>query len=711
VSSPQVPQVPPLPEPPQAPTRPHTRTFHGDVVTDEYAWMADRDDPALRAYLEAENAYAAARTEHLGPLAEELFGEIRARTKETDLSVPVRHGGWWYYSRTIEGEQYAVHGRVATDAHPQRPELEGDAPPAGEQVVLDENAEAAGHDFFSVGASDVSPDGRLLAWAVDVEGDERFALRVRDIDSGRVQGEAVTEIGYGVAWSLDARHLFYTRVDEAWRPFQVWRHEVGSPADTDVLVLEEADERFTLGVGVSRDDRWIVIGIGSRTTSEYHLLDAGDPLGPLVVVAPRVEGVEYDVEPLGDEVLLVHNRRRRNFEVARALVTDGEVGPWHPLDVTAQDEYALGVEAFRDFAVVSLRSDGQTAVRILPRDPSAPTGFGAPREVAFDEPVRAVGTGDNPDPATGVLQLGFTSLVTPSSVYDYDIAAGSLTLVKRKEVRGGYDPGDYVQRREWATAPDGTRVPMSIVHRRDTALDGTAPGMLYGYGSYGISLDPWFSVARLSLLDRGFVFVVAHVRGGSEMGRGWYDDGKMEHKEHTFTDYVACADHLLDNGLVARDRLAAEGGSAGGLLMGVVANTAPDRFRVIHLQVPFVDALTTILDPTLPLTVGEWEEWGNPVDDPQVYARMRAYTPYENLTAQAYPSVLVTTSINDTRVFVTEPAKWVARLRERSSSDAALAPVLFRTELTAGHAGLSGRYDAWHQLAWEWAVVIDCCTG
>lgn len=324
--------------------------------------------------------------------------------------------------------------------HPERPTLDGDAAPAGEQVVLDENVEARGHDFFSVGASDVSPDGRLLAYAVDVEGDERFALRVRDIDSGEVLDDAVTQIGYGVAWSLDARHLFYTRVDEAWRPFQVWRHEVGSPADTDVLVLEEADERFTLGVGVSRDDRWVVIGIGSRTTSEYHLLDAGDPLGALLVVAPRVEGVEYDVEPLGDEVLLVHNRSRLNFEVARAVVTDGTVGPWQPLDVSTEDEYVLGVEAFRDFVVVSLRSDGQTAVRILPRDGATATGFGAPTDVAFDEPVRAVGTGDNPDPSTEVLQIGFTSLVTPSSIYDYDVAAGTLTLVKRKEVLGGTTP-------------------------------------------------------------------------------------------------------------------------------------------------------------------------------------------------------------------------------------------------------------------------------
>ncbi|MEP6799386.1 MAG: S9 family peptidase [Lapillicoccus sp.] len=697
--------------PPVAPKRPSTRIVHGDVVHDDYAWMADREDPALRSYLEAENAYAAGRTEHLSGLVDEIFGEIKTRTKETDLGVPVRHDGWWYYSRTIEGEQYSVAGRVAVADHPDRPSLAGDAAPQGEQVIIDENLEARGHDFFSLGASDVSPDGTLLAYAVDVVGDERFALKVRRIEGGELVDEAVTDIGYGVAWSKAGSHLFYTRVDDAWRAHEVWRHAIGTPAEDDVLVVAEPDERFSVGVGSSRDDRWVVIGIGSKTTSEYHLIDAADPLSAPVVVAPRVDGVEYDVEPLGEEVLVVHNRHRLNFEVARAVVGPEGVGEWTPLDLTAEDEYVTGVEAFADVVVLSLRSAGQTALRVVARDPGAPTGLGRAYDIDFDEPVRSVSTGENPDPAATSVQVLFGSLVTPPTVYDVDLATGGLTLLKRKEVLGGYDPADYTQRLDWAVAPDGTRVPLSVVHRRDTPLDGTAPGLLYGYGSYGISMDPWFSVARLSLLDRGFVFALAHVRGGSEMGRAWYDNGKMEHKEHTFTDFVACADHLVEEGLVHPERLAAEGGSAGGLLMGAVANLAPSRFRVLHAQVPFVDPLTTILDPSLPLTVSEWEEWGNPVDDPEAYRRMKAYSPYENLGAHPYPAILVTTSINDTRVFVTEPAKWVARLRTVSTSDPETAPVLFRTELTAGHAGLSGRYDAWRQLAWEWAVLVDQTRG
>jgi len=699
------PPIPPIP--PDAPRRQSLRTVHGDEFADDYAWMADRDDPQLRAYLEAENAYAAARTSHLVPLVDDLFGEIKARTKETDLSVPVRHGGYWYYSRTIEGEQYSVEGRVSVDDHPARPSLDGGNAPAGEQVLLDENAEARGQDFFALGASDVSPDGRRLAYAVDVTGDERFDLRVRDISSAEVLDAAVSGIGYGVAWSLDGTHLFYTRLDDAWRAHEVWRHEVGRPGDEDVLVLEEPDERFSVGVGTSRDDRWVVFGVGSKTSSEYSLLDAADPTGNPRLVAARRDGVEYDCEPLGDELFVVHNARRRNFEVARAAITADGVGEWTPLDVTSEDEFVTGVEAFGDFVVVSLRAAGQTTVRIVARDGHSPSGFGGSHDVGFDEPVRSVSIGDNPEPGTGTLQISFMSLVTPPTVYDYDVAARALTLVKRKEVLGGYDPAGYVQRREWALAADGTQVPISIVHASSTALDGTAPGLLYGYGSYGLSTDPWFSVARLSLLDRGFVFAVAHVRGGSEMGRQWYDDGKLEHKEHTFTDFIACADHLLAEDFVDPDRLAAEGGSAGGLLMGAVANLAPDRFRVIHAQVPFVDALTTMLDPSLPLTVAEWEEWGNPVADPAAYRRMRAYAPYENVAAHDYPALLVTTSINDTRVYVTEPAKWVARLRDVATSDPQTSPILFRTELVAGHGGQSGRYDAWRQLAWEWAVLID----
>jgi oligopeptidase B len=695
-----------MPTAPRAPQDPSSRTVHEDTVVDEYAWMADREDPRLATYLEAENAYTAARTADIEPLAEQIFEEIRSRTKETDLSVPVRHRGWWYYGRTVEGLQYGIAGRVDRSAHPERPVLRTDGPPEGEQVVLDENVEAEGHEFFALGASDVSPDGNRLAYAVDVTGDERYDLHVRDLLTGAELDDAVTDVGAGVAWSLDGRHLFYTRYDDAWRPFQVWRHEVGGPADEDVLVHQETDETFRVGVGSSRDDRWVVVAVGSSTSSEYRLIDAAAPTGAPILVAGRVPKLEYEIEPLGDELFVLHNRHRVNFEVSRAQVHDGTVGPWEPLGITTEDELVTGVDAFTGFLAVSLRTGGQTAIRIVPREPMSTMGFGETWDVAFDEPIRTVGVGDNPEPDTQTLQVFYTSLVTPPSVGEYDVATRELRLLKRTEVRGGYDPADYVQTREWATAPDGARVPVSVVRRATTPLDGSAATVLYAYGSYGLSTDPWFSIARLSWLDRGVVFAIAHVRGGDELGRPWYDDGRLLAKQHTFDDFVAAGRMLVEQGYAHPDRLGGKGGSAGGLLIGAVANQAPTLFRALHAQVPFVDVLTTMLDPDLPLTAGEWEEWGDPIRDAAAYACIKAYSPYDNVGGHAYPALLVTTNLHDTRVYVTEPAKWVARLRDRATNDRASDPILLRTWMTAGHQGQSGRYDAWRETAWELAVLL-----
>ncbi|GAA2480139.1 S9 family peptidase [Terrabacter carboxydivorans] len=694
-------------QPPIARREPTTREHHGDRFEDPYAWMADRDSEELRELLVGENAYATERTEHLRPLADQVFEEFRSRIEETDLSVPVRHDRWWYYSRTVEGEQYAVEARVRVSDHPARPALEAGRPPAGEQVLLDQNVEGRGHEFFAVGASEVSPSGDLLAYAVDVVGDERYDVCVRRIEDASVLDDSVRRTGGSLAWSLDARHFFYTRVDEAWRPHQVWRHEVGTPADADVLVHEETDERFFVGVGTSRDDRLVLIAIGSKTTSEFRILDADDALGTPRVVAERRQGVEYDIEPFGDQLLVTHNANRVNFELALAPVSSTTADDWVPLDVTTEDEYVTGAEGFDDFIAVSLRREGGTGVRVVLRDPDAPNGLGEAHDVAVGEPIGTLHVGVNPEASTPTLQVVHESLVTPRTVQDYDVRSRTFTLLKQQHVRGDVDLGSYVQRREWATAADGTRIPISVVHRHDVTADGTAPGLLNAYGSYGISSDPWFSVLRLSLLDRGWVFAIAHVRGGSEMGRSWYDDGKLEAKPNTFTDFVACADHLVDSGIVAPDRLAAEGGSAGGLLMGAVVNLAPGRFRFVHAQVPFVDALTTVLDPSLPLTVVEWEEWGNPLEDAAAYALMKSYTPYENVRPSRHPSLLVTAGLDDTRVYVTEPAKWVAALRHADLGMDEPAQILFRTEMAAGHGGRSGRYDLWHQWAWETAVLID----
>jgi oligopeptidase B len=681
---------------------------HGDEVVDPYEWLRDKADPAVIAHLEAENDYAEAATAHLAPLRQAIFGEIRGRVQETDLSVPVASGPWWYYSRSREGDQYSVECRVARVAGEPRPQPSpGEALP-GEQVLLDLNAEARGHDFLSLGALTVSADHSRLAYAVDTTGDERFALRVKDLTTATVVDDAVHEVGYGAVFSLDGRFVFYTRVDEAWRPHQVWRHEVGTEATEDVLVHEEPDERFWMGLGSSRDDRWIMIGLGSKTTSEVHILDAADPTGQFRVVAPRREGVEYDVEPAADRLLIVHNADQPDSDLAWAPLDATSHEQWRPLMSSVAGERFQGIEAFDDVAVLSLRKDGLTSVRVLHRDPASETGYGATHDLTFDEPVYQVGLGDNPEAATTSVQVVYESMVTPKTVYDYDFTTREFTLLKRQPVLGGYDPSQFEQRRVWATADDGTQVPISLVHRAGAQPDGTHPGFLSAYGSYELSSDPYFSVARLSLLERGFVFAMGHVRGGGEMGRAWYDHGKLMHKKNTFTDFIAVADHLVESGWGAADRLVAEGGSAGGLLIGAAVNLAPGRFRAVHAAVPFVDPLTTILDPSLPLTVGEWEEWGNPLADPEVYAYMKSYSPYENvLDETAYPAVLATTSLNDTRVFFTEPAKWVARLREATTSPPAERPVLLRTEMVAGHGGKSGRYDAWRQVAWEWAFLID----
>ncbi len=669
--------------------------------------MRDKNDPEVIAHLEAENDYTESVTAHLGDLRADVFNEIKNHTQESDLSVPVRHGRWWYYTRTVQGEQYPLYARIAVAASPHRPTPEPGDVPAHEEVLLDANAEAAGEEFFSLGAFDVSPSGALLAYAVDTTGDERFDVRVKDLGTGALLDVAVTGVGYGLAWSQAEDCLFYTRVDEAWRPHEVWRHPVGGTCDEDVLVHAEADERFWMGLSTSRDDRFIVIGLASKNSSEYWMLDSSTPMASFAVVAPREDDVEYDVEPAGERLWIVHNRRHRDFELAWAPIGSTSAQDWRTV-VGGQDGVRIaGVDAFGSHLALSLRRDGLTQVDILALDGDQEPIEGGRRPIAVNESIYTIEVGANPEYASRVLQVRIESMVTPASIYDVDVQTGVLGLVKRKVVPGGYQPEDYRQYRLWATATDGTQVPISVVARGDIAPDRTAAGLLYGYGAYEICIDPWFSPARLSYLDRDLVYAVAHVRGGGEMGRGWYEDGRMEYKENTFSDFIDCADHLVDSGWVAADRLAAEGGSAGGLLIGAALNRAPDRFRVVHAAVPFVDALTTILDPSLPLTVVEWEEWGDPLHEEQVYQRMRGYTPYENIVSTTYPTILATTGLNDTRVYYVEPAKWVARLREISKNDASQRPIMLKTEMVAGHGGKTGRYDAWRDAAFEMAVILD----
>ncbi|WP_026925118.1 S9 family peptidase [Glycomyces arizonensis] len=689
---------------PVAARRDHPRTHHGDTVNDAYAWLKDPEDPEVLDYLRAENAYTESRTAHLDGLRKSIFGEIKDRTQETDLSVPVRKRGWWYYGRTEEGKQYGIRCRVAAEGDTP-PSVEPGVPVEGEQVMIDGNELADGHDFFALGVADVSPDGNLLAFGVNYTGDERFTLQFKDLRTGEVFADRIEGVFYGGAWSADGSVFFYTKVDDAWRPHQVWRHVLGQ--DEDVLVYQEDDERFWTGIDLTRSERYLMIVSGSKITSETRYLDAADPTGEFTVFGNgREHGVEMQVDHQGDRFLVLHNRDAENFTLGWAPVDDttafNEILPHDP-DVRLES-----VDAFAGHAVVSTRRDGLSQIAILEGGAGKDHGRslsdeGTLTEIAFDEPLYSVGLGDNPDYDSRVLRLGYTSMVTPSSVYDYDIDAARLHLRKRTPVLGGFDPAAYKQYREWATAADGTKVPISIVARADIEPDGTAPCLLYGYGSYEHSIDPYFSIARLSLLDRGVVFAIAHVRGGGEMGRHWYEQGKLLHKKHTFTDFVDAAEHLVTAGWAAPDRIVARGGSAGGLLMGAVANLAPERFAGVLADVPFVDALNTILDPTMPLTVIEWEEWGNPLESAEVYEYMKSYSPYENVTAVRYPSILAVTSLNDTRVGFHEPAKWIARLRHESPE----SDVMLKTEMEAGHGGRSGRYDAWEEEAFNLAWVLD----
>ena len=697
--------APAVATPPAAQRIPAERTHHGDAVIDEYAWLADKENPQTIAFLEAENSYTETMTADTEALRGAIFDEIKARTQETDLSVPTRKGGWWYYSRTVEGKQYPLQCRRAVrPADTGPPRTEDGGPLDGEEILLDGNELAGDGQFFSLGAFDVSPDGRLLAYSTDFAGSERFTMRVKDLMSGEIAPDEIPDTFYGSAWSAGGSALFYVTVDGAWRPYRVWRHVIGTPAGDDVVVFEEPDERFWVGVGLTRSERFLIISASSKLTSEAWLLDAGHPAGEFTVVSPRRQGIEYGVEHQvtadgTERLLILHNDHAENFELAQAPLSDPSA--WTPVLSHRTDTRLLGVDAFADYLVVYLRKDGLTGLRVL-------RGDGGQHEIAFPEPVYRVAPGANPEYDSRAYRLGYASLVTPDSVYDCDTETGGLTLLRRRPVLprpdgAEYDPGAYEQHRLWATAQDGTAVPISLVCRKGTPRDGSAPFLLYGYGSYEISADPGFSISRLSLLDRGFGYAIAHVRGGGEMGRRWYDDGKMLSKINTFTDFVASARHLADEGWTSPRRLVARGGSAGGLLVGAAVNIAPDAYGAVVAQVPFVDALTSILDPSLPLTVTEWEEWGDPLHDPEVYGYMKSYSPYENIATDAtYPPILAVTSLNDTRVLYSEPAKWIARLQ----AEAAGGPFLLKTEMVAGHGGRSGRYDAWHEEAMVLAWIV-----
>jgi oligopeptidase B len=655
-------------DPPVASRRPTVLRLHGDERVDDWYWLRERENPEVRSYLEAENAYAEAATAHTRGLQERLFAEFKHRVVETDSTVPARKGGYWYYRRTVEGLEYTIHCRRAGGE---------DGP---EQVILDENELAAGHEYLDVGSLAVSPDGRLLAYTVDTTGGERFTLRVRDLETGSDLADEVPDVYYGLAWATDSRTLFYTRPNDAMRPWQLWRHRLGSPPGEDELVVQEDDEQFFVGVGRTRSDRYLVIVFQSMVTTEVRVLDADEPGGEPRVVVPRRHAVEATVEDAGDRLLVLTSDGAPDF---RLLDESGEEVIPERTGIRLADATALSghlVLTERTEALERLRVDG----RLLDQ----------PEEVYTAVP------GENLEFDTDVFRFQYTSLVTPESTVDLELETGERRERKRKPVRD-YDHADYATERLWARAADGTQVPISIVSRRGRPRGG--PLLLYGYGSYEHPILPAFSPVRLSLLDRGVAWAIAHVRGGGELGRSWYEQGKLEHKHNTFTDFIACAEHLIAEGWTSPQGLVARGGSAGGLLMGAVANLRPDLFAAIVAEVPFVDAVTTMLDESIPLTAIEWEEWGDP-RTPELYAVMKAYSPYDNVAAKDYPPMLVTAGLNDPRVAYWEPAKWVAKLRATKTDTNRL---LLKTQLGAGHAGPSGRYEAWHQEAFVYAFILD----
>lgn len=689
-----------MPEPtaPVAARRPHELNLHGHTRIDDWYWLHGADDPEVIAYLQAENAYTDAVLAPTSDLQEDLFQRIKSRVRETDAGPPARHGDWWYYTRTVEGLQYPIVCRRADparelDATAVSAEARAGQPP-DEEVVLDENTIAPQSDYLGVGVFDVSPDQSVLAYAVDLDGGEEYILRFRDLRTGTDLPDVVERVYYGSAWAADNRTFFYMRPDEAMRPWQLWRHDLGSRVEDDRLVFQEDDERFFVDVGLSRSQQRVVIHSSSKTTSEAHWIDATKP-GPAQVLIRREPGVEYDVEYDDGSWLVRSNADGANFGLYRLDGSDRTVVMEPRPDVRID-----GVDAFKGFLVVSERSaaDGLERLRVLERD-------GSEQLIEQPEPVFSLGGGQNPDWDQDSYRFGYTSLVTPRSSVDYVLASEERQLVWSEEI-SGYDPAALRTERLWATAPDGARIPISLVCRRDCPVDGTAPGLLYGYGAYEISIDPAFSVLNLNLVERGVVYAIAHVRGGGELGRTWYENGRMEHKENTFTDFIAAAEALIAAGWVDPHRLVARGGSAGGLLMGAVVNMRPDLWRAVVAEVPFVDVVTTMLDTSLPLTVTEWEEWGDPLNDRDAYFRMLAYSPYDNVMPRdRCPALYVTAGLNDPRVGFWEPAKWVAKLRSAGAGSGD-RPVLLRTELGAGHSGPSGRYNTWRDEARVQAFVL-----
>ncbi len=670
---------------PKAAKRPHFISVHGHELWDEYAWLRDREDPQTIAYLQAENEYTDAVTQPLDQLQQDIYQEMRGRIQEEDTAAPVRFGPYFYYTKTEQGKQYTIHCRKHRSLH------------AAEELLLDENQLAEGQAYFRLGSFEVSPDHRWLAYSTDIEGSEKFTIAVIELATKKLLDDDITNTAPTLAWANDSLTLYYVRLDEANRPYQALRHRLGTTLHEDVLLLTESDESYFLSVGATRSRRFVLLHSESKTSAEVHFLEADHPCDPFQVVEPRQENLEYSIEHRGDLFYIVTNWNAVDFRLMTTPVTDPGRSNWRELIPARPGTRLQSVALFRDHMAVFERDQGIRRVWV-----SDPMGRGA-RRLEFDEPIYTALPGPNPEFNTKLLRVLYSSLVTPASAYDIDMDTGAMELKKRIQVKGGYAPEQYRSERLEATSHDGRKIPVSIVYKRDLDQSRSHPVYLHGYGAYGICIDPVFNANRLSLLDRGVAVAIAHVRGGEELGRTWYEEGKLRHKRNTFLDFIACAEFLTALGRTNADKLAICGGSAGGLLIGAVINQRPDLFKAAVAHVPFVDLINTMLDPTLPLTVTEYEEWGNP-NHREDFEYMLSYSPYDRVTAINYPALLVTAGLNDPRVAYWEPAKWVARLRDRGTGD---HPILLYTNLGAGHGGASGRFDRLKEVALDYAFILD----
>lgn len=711
--------------PPKATRVPVTTVHHGVELTDHWDWLKDPDNPDTIAHLHAENAYTDAVTADQQALRESIFAEIKSHTVETDMSVPSRINDWWYFTRTEEGAQYSVHCRVpVVDDSWEPPQIQRGEPLDGEQVILDGNVEAEKVPFFSLGGMTVSPDGNLLAYLVDETGDERFTLRVRDLRTGEQLPDEIPGLAYGIAFDPSGTRVFYMEPDEAWRPYRLKSHRIGTDVAIDALLHQEDDPQMWGGFGLSPDKTKLILELGNSEVTETHILDLETIAAPLELVISRTERSLHDVLPVGDQYLITHNRAADGAPLPNnqvSIVDADQVADrsaWRTVFAHSETIKLDGVGVTREYLFAAVRAETTPRMWVLPL-----VGLGTEAQAEVVEPAfpeelySASPVGQHID--SPYIRLAYTSWITPAQILDYDPATNSSHLRRATEVPG-YDPAQYLVERWWAPAESTDRrvaIPLTVIRHKEVEWNGDNPALIYGYGSYEMSLDPVFGPSRLSLLDRGVIYVVAHVRGGGELGRAWYENGKKLAKKNSFTDFIDATRFVASSGWVHPDRIAAMGGSAGGLLMGGVLNMAPELYRACVAQVPFVDALTSILDPDLPLTALEWEEWGNPIEDKEVFDYMLSYTPYHNVRETNYPAIAAVTSLHDTRVLYVEPAKWVQQLRATATNDQDTplaeggSPIVLKTEMEGGHGGASGRYRAWEDRAWDFAFILTALNA